>query len=118
MAKTKISRKDVLKMTDAQIDKVVKIQGTKFDRKRKISDRTIASMKRMAGKGISVKEIAKKLDISPFMIKYHTDDTFRAKYNFFRSGKHTGVDTITPADRAQYKRDLVESRKKVIIEGL
>lgn len=118
MATTKITRRDLLGMSDAQLDKVVKIQGTKFDRKRKISDKTIASMKRLVGKGIDVKEIAKKLDVSTFMIKYHTDDEFRYKFNFFRSGKHTGVDKITPADRAQYKRDLVKSRKRVIVEGL
>ena len=52
-----MKRREVLKLSDRKLDNYVKIQGTKFDRKRKFSEATKRKMKRMYKNGKSVKEI-------------------------------------------------------------
>ena len=107
----KMTRIDVLTLTDDKLDKVVKIQGTKWDRKCKISEATIKQMNKMSGVGKTIAEIASKLDINPQMVKYHTDPIWRASYNANRSGKHYGKDHITVKNRVAYKRSLVAAGK-------
>lgn len=106
-----MKKKDILKLTDAELDAKVKIQGTKYDRKRKISDRTISRMKRMSKRGKTPIQIAEKLGISVMGVKYNLDPEFKKLHNQKRSGAHTGTDHITPEDRIAYKRSLVSKGK-------
>ena len=41
-----MKRKEVLKLSDRKLDNYVKIQGTRFDRKRKFSEATKRKMKK------------------------------------------------------------------------
>lgn len=106
-----MTRSEILKMTDNEIDKVINIQGTRFDRKRKFSNSTLNRMKGMYEKGMSISEISKKLSISPTMVKYHVCPEWRAHYNSTRCGRHTGVTNITKSDRIKWKREIVDTRK-------
>ena len=45
-----MKKKDILALSDRELDKVVKIAGTQYDRKRKINDKQIASAKRLVKK--------------------------------------------------------------------
>lgn len=105
-----MTRAEILKMTDAEIDQVVKIQGTRFDRKRKYSTTTYNRMKNMFAKGKSVSEIAKALGINYATVRYNVDEDYRKEYNRTRDSRHTGVDTITKEDRVAYKREIVSKR--------
>lgn len=107
----KMTRIDVLTLTDDKLDKVVKIQGTKWDRKCKISESTIKKMSKMAGTGSTAAEIARKLGINYQMVRYHTDPIWRASYNATRNGKHYGKDRISVKNRVAYKRSLVAAGK-------
>lgn len=107
----KMSKLEVLTLTDDKVDQVVKIQGTKYDRKRKISPDTIKKMNRMASQGKSVAEICKKFNLNYVSVRYNIDPIWRATYNATRSGKHTGTDRITMKDRVAYKRTLVAEGK-------
>lgn len=102
---------ETLKLNDSDLDKAIKIQGTEFDRKRKISNSTIKKMGSMSKKNKDYKEIAKKLGLSNRDVRYHVDPQWKAMYNARRSGKHTGKDNITKLDRVQYKRTLVAEGK-------
>lgn len=102
---------ELLKLTDEALDKKVKIQGTQYDRKRKVTDKTIAKMKSLASTGKSVSEIAKKLGLNYITVKYNVDPMFKAIFNAKRSGKHTGKDHISVKDRVAYKRDLIAAGK-------
>lgn len=106
-----MTRKQVLALDDLYLDKVVKIQGTKFDRKRKVSDSTIKKIKRLYDKGMSVTEICEKYSMNWLTVKYNVDPEYKKVYNERRDGKHTGVDSISKAERIQYKRDLIKRRK-------
>ena len=54
---------EILNLDDKALDKKIKIQGTPYDRKRKISEKTIKQMTKMSKKGKSIQEIAKELGI-------------------------------------------------------
>lgn len=109
-----MKRREVLKLSDRKLDNYVKIQGTKFDRKRKFSEATKRKMKRMYKNGKSVKEIAVKFNTTRTPVLYIVDEDFKKMFNATRSGKHTGVDKITAQNRIEYKRQLVSKRKDII----
>ena len=114
MMKTKtMTKKELLKLTDSELDAKVKIQGTKFDRKRKISDSTLKKMKKLASQGLTYLQIAKELGLVSTQVKYHIDPVWKAYYNSHRDGRHCGKDKITVADRIAYKRSLVAAGKIV-----
>lgn len=106
-----MKKRDILKLDDKQLDVKVKIQGTKYDRKRKISDWTIRRMKWMSKLGKSPVEIANKLGLSITGVKYNIDPEFKRLHNERRNGAHTGTTHITTADRIAYKRSLVSKGK-------
>lgn len=101
---------ELLTMTDGVLDKKVKIQGTEYDRKRKISKATVTKMKRMAKKK-SISEIAREFGISYTGVRYNIDPEFKAWHNANRDGKHTGKDHVTKTNRVAYKRGLVAAGK-------
>ena len=111
MRKNKIV--EVLTLNDNALDKRVKIQGTPYDRKRKISESTIAKMQKMAKKK-SISAIAKELGISYIGVRYNIDPVFREHFNATRDGKHTGKDKITKNNRVSYKRQLVAAGKVIV----
>ena len=98
-------------MNDDQLDKEVKIQGTKYDRKRKLSDKTLEKISNMAKKNLTCSKIAKDLGISYTIVRYHMDEAWRKSFNAKRDGRHTGKDKITVKNRVAYKRMLVAEGK-------
>lgn len=110
MTKKETKILETLKMTDGELDKAVKIQGTPYDRKRTISTDIIKKMKSMSKKKTPA-EIAKKLDMRLRDVMYHIDPEFRKNYISKLSGKHTGKDKVTILDRVAYKRELVATGK-------
>lgn len=106
-----MTRSEILKMKDSDLDKTIKIQGTRFDRKRKVSNATITRMRKMFEKGKSIAEIAAIVGLSQKTVRYNVDDEWRAQYNATRDGKHYGKTNITIQDRIAYKRYIVDTRK-------
>ena len=106
-----MKRIEILTLDDNSLDKKVKIQGTQYDRKRKISDAIISKAKKMWKKNKSISEIARKLDLNYMTVRYNVDQEFRNAYNEKRDGKHTGKDHITKLNRVTYKRQLVAAGK-------
>ena len=106
-----MKKKDILKLSDMELDRKVKIQGTEYDRKRTVTDKTINKMIKMLKKGDSAYKIAQKMGVSYRCVRYNTDPVYKYMYNKNRSGKHTGVDRITTEDRILYKRMLVKQGK-------
>lgn len=106
-----MTRSEILKMDDNKLDKVIKIQGTRFDRKRKVSNATINRMRNMYEKGKSIAEISSIVNVPYNTVRYNVDDEWRSNFNATRSGKHTGNTNITKEDRIQYKRSIVDTRK-------
>lgn len=111
MTKKEAKILETLTLTDGALDKAVKIQGTPYDRKRKISSSTLKKMLSMAKKNKTYKEIARKLGLNSTTVRYNIDPVWRAAYNLKRDGKHTGKTNISILDRVAYKRSLVAAGK-------
>lgn len=101
---------ELLKLTDGELDSKVKIQGTMYDRKRKLSESTLKKIAKMA-KSTTYSKIARELGLCASTVRYHTDEAWRVHYNATRDGSHTGKDKITVKDRVAYKRALVAAGK-------
>lgn len=98
---------NTLKLNDEALDKAVKIQGTDYDRKRKVKKSDVKMMKKLYKKGYSYSAIASVFGVSYSTVKYNIDDNYRLLYNFFRDGTHTGKTHLSKSNRVSYKRELV-----------
>ena len=96
---------------DSEVDKAVKIQGTPYDRKRKITSSTLTKMQKLSKKNKTFAQIAKELGLNYTTVRYNLDDEFRKTYNATRNGAHTGKDHISIQNRVAYKRALVAEGK-------
>jgi hypothetical protein len=114
----KMTRIEVLTLTDDKLDKVVKIAGTDWDRKRKITSSLAKRMESMISKK-SLSEVAEKFGVSEYTVRYNTDPAFRIS-EIWRCAEKTrrngpkGKITCTPKNRVAYKRSLVAAGKVTV----
>lgn len=108
-----MKKKELLALSDLRLDAAVKIQGTDYDRKRKVTSKMVKKMLNMSKKGKSYKDIATKFGVSSLTVRYNLDKEFRSAFNAKRSGAHTGVTTMTFENRVAYKRNLVAKNADV-----
>lgn len=106
-----MKRKQVKNLTDMEVDQLVKIQGTQYDRKRKLTDKDIKIIKKLISHGDSIDYIAAIFGVTEHTIKYNIDSEYRQHSINIRSGKHYGETTKDIIDRASYKRHLILKRK-------
>lgn len=73
-----MKKNPLLMLDDRTLDKVVKISGTEFDRRRKLSDKQLRKMKDLFyKKHKTMKYLAKKFNVHVKTIQYHLDDEYR-----------------------------------------
>lgn len=107
---------EVLMLTDDKLDKAVKIAGTDYDRKRKITTSVAQKMESMVRKNKSLSDIADKFGVSEYTVRYNTDPAFRMT-EIWRCAEKTrrngpkGKITCTTKNRVAYKRSLVATGK-------
>ena len=106
-------KQNIIRMSDSQVDKLVKLQGTKFDRKRTVSPAMVQKMIYLSECGLSTNRIAAECGVSWITAKYHTDLEWRENYNRTRNGKHYGKYS-DKSERAEYKRRLLKANARVI----
>lgn len=109
-----MTKRDLMKLSDTELDKVVKIQGTNYDRKRKVTKQMQYRMMQMLDAGKSVSYIAEHFDVTPHTVKYNTDPEYKTWWNSYRDGKHYGVNNSNASERGAYKRSLIKARKELI----
>ena len=110
-----MKKKEILKLDDSSINKLITINGTNFDRRRKVNPKNIKKMIRRYECGKTFTEIAKEFNMSAFTVRYNIDPIFRDTYNVNRQGKsqknyHKDIKTELH-ERAIYKRQLVKEGK-------
>lgn len=106
-----MKRKQILQLDDLTLDQKVKIQGTQFDRKRKLNDKDWKKVNKLLKKGFDYKQVAEVFNVTAHCIRYGVDEDYRRHSIEIRSGKHTGIDTCTFENRVEYKRHLIQKRK-------
>ena len=117
--KEKKARKIILTTYDDEmIDSKIKIQGTSFDRKRKLDSKQMKKLQYDFTEGMSVKDLSIKYDVSEWVIKYNTDPEFKAHQLKLREGKSKTHKNIMDAEnRVNYKKYLVKA-KKIKVAGV
>lgn len=108
-----MTKKEVLALNNSDLDRVVKIQGTRFDRKRKVSANTIEVIKWLKACGCTHAYIARAVGVSEKTVKYHTDPDYRYR-DCHKGGTHAKSANYSEAERGEYKRKLVSSNAHVI----
>lgn len=111
-----MTKRELMNLSDTKLDHAVKIQGTNYDRKRKVTKQIQQRMMQMLKAGKTVNEIAEHFSVVPQTVRYNTDPEWKASYNASRSGKHYGTNSNVK-DRVSYKRELLENRnsRKAVI---
>ena len=96
----------------AEVDASVKIQGTNYDRKRKVTKDMKRRMEQMHESGKSYCYIADYYGVSYTTVRYNLDENYKKRMNkkrndYARNWKPT---TATFNDRVEYKRELLNNR--------
>ena len=113
-----MTKGEIKKLSNNKLDKAVKIQGTNYDRKRKVTKQIRYRMIQMLNAGKSVNTVAEHFGVTPHTVKYNCDEEYNAYVKAYRKKaknyKHYGTFQSTE-ERSNYKRNLLESRKDVIL---
>lgn len=109
-----MKKSEVLNLSDNELDTLISIKGTKFDRRRKLTDKQVDGIKKYFKKGFTLTKLANRYNVSLVTIKYHVDPKYKNRVNYNR----TFYPNYTPIiysqslqERANYKRSLITSRK-------
>lgn len=115
------NRKLILSLDDSDLDRAVKIQGTQFDRKRKLNDAQKKRIEKLFSSGsCSLEELAEMYNVDYRTIRAYIDPTYREHVNNLSRSwyEKTHYNGHTPEelkrsmlDRIAYKRKLVKKRK-------
>ena len=97
--------KSIINSSDSKVNSMVKIQGTNYDRRRKVTKRMKHSMEQMYNAGKSYSKIGDYFGVSPKTVRYNLDEMFRqsdidsrvkrAKNNIKTKSKKKASDSIS-----------------------
>lgn len=104
--------KKLFALSGKDFDHKVVIEGTEYDRRRKLTDKDIKNIKKLFKKNYTISEIAEMYNVSYHAIRYHVDDDFREKYNRNRVfyGDYSNSDMN---ERVRYKKYLIMNNSKL-----
>lgn len=117
--------KKIINSSDSRIDSMVKIQGTNYDRRRKVTKSMRHRMQQMRDAGKSYFKIGERFGVTAKTVRYNLDEAFR-QYDIDtrkqRAKKKPAKPRLTPeelADRASYKRSLMQNKnfRRVAVIG-
>lgn len=104
---------DVLNLKDSEFNKIVKIAGTDFDRRRKLDNKTIKEIQKLhKRKKFSISKLSKLFNVSCSTIKYHIDEVYKSRVNYLRTFYiNNKVDNTYIKDLILYKKGLVATNQ-------
>ena len=112
-----MTRSEKIKLSNSTLNANVKIQGTNYDRRRKLSNEDIYNIKRSAkSKSFNAGVVAERYGVAASTIKYHVDEAYKAEVNKKRVERGFNinrVDSIYRMDLANYKRSLLRAGKNL-----
>lgn len=97
-------------MTNNELDRIIKLEGTDYDRRRKLTNQQIAKIRRAKSNGASIADLASAYRVSYNTIKYHVDPEFKKEFNCKRlSYRFAPYDYVAQKEsRVAYKRAIFE----------
>lgn len=114
-----MTKHEICSLTAQEVDSIVKISGTNFDRRRKLTDRQIKRIRTLYFKrNMTYQRIADKFDVDVRTIRYHVDPEYRRRRIDNAKMYQTPMDAkeyiARTEERGEYKRHLI-LRKKLSI---
>ena len=108
--------REKLSASDSKLNDVVRVAGTDYDRRRKLTNRELYSMRRSyQSPNIDIYYLAEKFDVSPQTVKYHVDPEYKKRMNAKR--KDYAFNTVQSSsyshELAEYKRSLLSMGKRL-----
>ena len=92
-------------LSDAEVDKIVKIAGTQYDRRRVVTEKMLKQARKYLKKGKDYDYISRKLNVSVRTIRYHLDDEYR---EYRKKNSHTAGSKTYSFSSEQLAEKLVE----------
>lgn len=113
-----MKKSELLELTDSEFNKKVKVVGTNWDRRRKLTNKDIYEMNRMYDRNKSVADIAEKFNVCPSTVKYHLFEDYKREKNSNRwKYAHNSISTYSKRkELISYKKRLLNLNKKLNIE--
>lgn len=111
---SKSKKQSYLEMSDSELNRSVLVQGTSYDRRRKLSNQFIYNLKRRFNNGTDVAVIARDAGISIRDVRYHVDENYKHAYNKLRKLYKQSDSSSNPGELANYKRELLKQGKHLI----
>ena len=99
-------------MTDANIDRIVRLENTNYDRRRKLKIEDVRRIRALHTQGYSIPKLAKMYNVTYPTIKYHLDSNFKAE-----AIKNRKFYAFSEVDFNAYRADRIAYKKK-ILDGL
>lgn len=112
-----MKKRQILKLEDKELDKLIQIQGTQYDRKRKLSDKQIEKARILYAKyDASLWDLAVMFGVNVRTIRYNLQNSYRAhRLEYAKAHPQTTRKqydhTAALSDRVAYKRKLVARGK-------
>lgn len=100
-------------MTDIEVDRIVKIHGTDYDRRRKLSVKDVAAIKREYKRGKSISYLANKYHVSYPAIKYHVAENYKETHNNYRKNFK-----FAECDQRALLKSRVALKRRLMAEGI
>ena len=96
-------------MSDAKFDKAIRIQGTDYDRRRKLTTDDIIKIQRAYAQGHSATELASRYNVTIPTIMYHVDPQHKKQVNSRRSKF-----AYAPFDSTEQLKSRVKHKKAIL----
>lgn len=96
-------------MTDMQIDRYVKLEGTNHDPRRKLTVEDVRFMKKGYREGTSVAQLATEYGVCPATVMYHVIPGYKKKHNEYRKNFK-----VQSCDQVALFKSRVELKKKIL----
>ena len=107
-----MNKKELMNESARVIDSMVKIQGTNYDRKRKVTKSMKRRMEQMYNAGKSYSTIANYFGVAYGTVRYNLDEDYKASLNAKRNeyARNWQPDSSTVAERVEYKKELLQNK--------
>jgi len=108
-----MTKNELLSLSDNQLNKAVRIQGTDYDRRRKVTKEIKYRMQRMYDSGKDYKYIANHYGVAPNTVRRNLDESFRRNEDLARKYRARSSSIKDWRGLSLYKRALIERNKKL-----
>lgn len=96
-------------MKTCLLDKIVKLEGTDYDRRRKLKNKDIIDIRKDHNRGATISSLAKKYNVSYNTIHYHVDEDYKQFHNQRRLNSVRSC-----CNNSEYRNSRIKYKKSIL----